>query len=86
LEQISNNKYGKFVKNRANIALINNDLANSLEMLNKKPNKKLSKMLEKSFGIIPVLYDVRKKKLIPVITELTQNISLDKTRKMLSAA
>ncbi|MGE4385493.1 MAG: metallophosphoesterase [Endomicrobiaceae bacterium] len=86
LEQISNNKYSKYIKTRSNIALINNDLDNSLEMTTKKTGKKLAKILEKSFGIIPVLYDVRKKKSVNSITELTQDISLDKTRKMLSAA
>ncbi|MFA7674917.1 MAG: metallophosphoesterase [Endomicrobiia bacterium] len=86
LDQIVNNKYAKYIKNRSNIALINNDLSNTFDLFNKRPNKKLSKILEKTFGVIPILYDVRNKKSIPIITELTQTITLDKTRKMLAAA
>ncbi|MDD3922668.1 MAG: metallophosphoesterase [Endomicrobiaceae bacterium] len=86
LDQIVNNKYAKYIKNRSNIALINNDLSNTFDLFNKSPNKKLSKILEKTFGVIPILYDVRNKKSIPIITELTQTITLDKTRKMLAAA
>lgn len=82
---ISEGKYSYFEKYK-NILSLDSDSSNVLINPNVNMSKKLSMILEDTFGLIPLLSDVKLRTVSPIVTDITKQLSLDKIQNMLSAA
>lgn len=85
IQQIRDNKYSSVLKVAKNV-LISESLEETLQPAKKPLGRKFAKALEDSFGIIPVLYDINTLKTSDLVSELTQEIDIDKIKNILSAA
>ena len=85
LEQIKNKRYKKQgIKTSKNI-FTDINIDGSFELNTKTVSNELEKAITKSFGILPLLYDLNLQNTTD-IDNLTTNINIDKIKDILAAA
>ena len=82
---ISENKYSYFEKYK-NILSLDSNSSNVYINTKATMSTKLALILENTFGLIPLLSDIKVRTVAPVVTDVTKQLSLDKIQNMLSAA